>query len=78
MILNQLDLTSVTRPVAEARGLPNEFYTSPELFELEKERVFFRNWAALGFVSDVPENGYAKPLTFLGQPLLLVRDHDGT
>ncbi|MEM6933933.1 MAG: aromatic ring-hydroxylating dioxygenase subunit alpha [Pseudomonadota bacterium] len=77
MTIHQLDLSSVTRPVADARGLPNEFYTNAEIFELEKQRVFFRNWAALGFVSDAPSNGYAKPLTFLGQPLLLVRDHSG-
>ena len=77
MTLHHLDLSAVTRPVAEARGLPNEFYTSPEIFELEKRKVFFPNWAAIGFDSDVPVNGYAKPMTFLGQPLLMVRDHQG-
>ncbi|MFK7941488.1 MAG: aromatic ring-hydroxylating dioxygenase subunit alpha [Paracoccaceae bacterium] len=74
----QFDLSQVTQPVATARGLPNQFYTSPEVFEEEKKRVFFRNWAALGFVSDAPEPGDAKPLTFLGQPLVMVRDKDGT
>ncbi len=71
------DLSQVTAPVATARGLPNAFYTDPAVFELEKERVFFRNWAALGFVSDVPEPGDAKPLTFLGQPLVMIRGRDG-
>ena len=72
------DLSDVMQPVSSAHGLPNAFYTDPAVFELEKERVFFRNWAALGFVSDVPEPGDAKPLTFLGQPLVLVRDRAGT
>ena len=72
-----LDLSNVTQDIAHARGLPNAFYTDPAVFEQEKERVFFRNWAALGFVSDAPNPGDAKPLTFLGQPLVMVRDHDG-
>ncbi|MEM9736844.1 MAG: aromatic ring-hydroxylating dioxygenase subunit alpha, partial [Pseudomonadota bacterium] len=80
MTLHPTDLAAlshVTRPVSEARGLPNRFYTDAELFEVEKERVFFRNWAAIGFTSDVPEPGWAKPITFLGQPLLMVRDRAG-
>ena len=74
----QFDLSQVTQHVSKARGLPNPFYTSAEVFEEEKKRVFFRNWAALGFVSDAPEPGDAKPLSFLGQPLVMVRDQDGT
>lgn len=71
------DLSGVLQPIERATGLPNAFYTDPEVFEAEKERVFFRNWAALAFVTDCPEPGDAKPLTFLGQPLVLVRDHAG-
>ncbi|MEM7189065.1 MAG: aromatic ring-hydroxylating dioxygenase subunit alpha [Pseudomonadota bacterium] len=71
------DLSEVTRPVNTARGLPNEFYTDPEVFQLEIQRVFFRNWAAMGFMTDVPEPGWVKPVTFLGQPLLMVRDREG-
>lgn len=73
-----MDLSAVTQPVAYARGLPNAFYTDPAVFEAEKEKIFARNWVALGFISDVSENGYAKPLTFLGQPLVMVRDASGT
>jgi phenylpropionate dioxygenase-like ring-hydroxylating dioxygenase large terminal subunit len=40
--------------------------------------VFFRNWAGIGFAADVPESGDARPLSFLGQPLLMLRDREGT
>ncbi|MEM7058052.1 MAG: aromatic ring-hydroxylating dioxygenase subunit alpha [Pseudomonadota bacterium] len=73
----EFDLSAVTQPVSRARGLPNEFYTDAGVFEEEKQKVFFRNWAALGFVSDVANPGDAKPMTFLGQPLVMVRDRDG-
>lgn len=78
MTLHRSDLAAVIQPVATARGLPNRFYTDPAVFEEEKKRVFFRNWAALGFTTDVPEPGDARPLSFLGQPLVMVRDRDGT
>ncbi|MEL6475966.1 MAG: aromatic ring-hydroxylating dioxygenase subunit alpha [Pseudomonadota bacterium] len=77
MTLHPSDLTAVTKPIAEARGLPNACYTSAEMFELEKQRVFFSNWAAMGFAKDCPEPGDAKPVDFLGQPLVMVRDKDG-
>lgn len=72
-----LDFSSVTRPVATARGLPNPCYTDPALFEREKNGVFFPHWAALGFATDCPDPGDAKPVRFLGQPLVMVRDRDG-
>ena len=71
------DLSAVTGPVATARGLPNPFYVDPTVFEAEKERVFFPNWAALGFAGDVPSPGDARPVNFLGQPLLMLRDKAG-
>lgn len=71
------DLGSVMRPVESARGLPNPFYVDPALFEAEKERLFFRNWAGLGFAGDVPGPGDARPVEFLGQPLLMLRDREG-
>lgn len=81
MTLHQKDLAAalaeVTRPVSQARGLPNAFYVSDEMFQLEAEKVFFPNWAALGFAKDCPEPGDAMPITFLGQPLVMVRDREG-
>ncbi|QHQ34968.1 aromatic ring-hydroxylating oxygenase subunit alpha [Algicella marina] len=72
------ELASVTRPVGEARGLPSHFYTSPAAFDFERERIFRDGWAAIGFGADVPEPGDARPVEFLGMPLLLLRDRTGT
>ncbi len=69
-------LRPVLQSVEKARGLPNEHYTSPEVFAEERQTVLFANWAGVGFGKDIPEPGDAKPVTFLGMPLLLVRDED--
>ncbi|MEN0041048.1 MAG: aromatic ring-hydroxylating dioxygenase subunit alpha [Pseudomonadota bacterium] len=70
-------LSNVLQPVGAARGLPNKFYIDQTTFEAERDAVFFRNWAAVGFGMDVPEEADAKPIDFLGLPLLLVRGRDG-
>ncbi len=72
------NLGAVTQPVNTARGLPNRFYTDRAVFEEEKRHIFFRNWAGLGFAKDLPEPGDAMPVSFLGQPLVMVRDRDGS
>lgn len=71
-------LDAVLADVETARGLPNAHYVDPAMFEEERRKVLFANWAGIGFGKDVPEPGDAKPVDFLGVPLLLVRDETGT
>lgn len=71
------DLSAVRRSVDTAQGLPNAYYVDPTVWEEEKKAVLFASWAGLAVVADVPENGDAKPIEFLGMPLLLVRDRSG-
>jgi len=71
-------LDAVRAPIEMARGLPNAHYTDPETIAEENEAVLARGWAALAVGADVPEPSDCKPLEFLGQPLLLLRDKDGT
>lgn len=74
---NKTELDAVRRPVATARGLSNAHYTDPSFWEEEKQSVLMANWAGLAAAADVPEPGDAKPIEFLGIPLLLVRGRDG-
>lgn len=71
------DLSSVRRPIASANGLPNANYVDPAMHEEEKRALLFSTWSGLATASDVPEPGDAIPLTFLGMPLLLLRDREG-
>ena len=73
----QTDLGAVMTSVAQAKGLPNAHYVSPEVFEEERQAVLFDHWAGVGFGKDVPEIGDAMPVDFLGMPLLVVRDREG-
>lgn len=70
-------LSSVLTDVNTANGLPNAHYIDPAIFDEEKRSVLFANWSGIGFGKDIPEAGDAKPVDFLGIPILLVRDRNG-
>jgi len=71
------DLSRMRAPVAEAHGLPDAYYTDPGIFAEERVALIFSQWAGLGVAADAPQPGDAKPLDFLGMPLLLLRDEAG-
>lgn len=70
------DLSDVRKPIEDAKGLPNAHYTDVKVYEEEREALLFSQWAGLAVVDDVPEVGDAVPISFLGAPLLLVRDRN--
>ena len=71
------DLSSVRTTVDKANGLPNAHYIDPAVYAEERQALLFSQWAGLAVGADVPEPGDAVPLTFMGTPLLLLRDKDG-
>ena len=70
-------LESVLQPIEHAHGLPNEAYTSDDFLRRERDQVLGRSWAGLAFASDLPKPGYAKPVEFMGLPLLILRNKQG-
>lgn len=68
---------AVMRPLPEASTLPPAFYTSPDVFEREQDRVFRRNWVSVGRVSEIPDAGDRFRIDVAGEPLLIVRGKDG-
>lgn len=75
--MNKPYLDHVLKSVTEAKGLPNAHYTDPSVIAEENTALLRNGWAGLAVASDVPEPGDARPLTFLGEPLLLIRGKDG-
>lgn len=71
------DLSAVRRPIHLAQDLPNAHYTDASAFDEENHALLMAQWAGLAVAADVPEPGDAVPMTFLGMPLLLIRDRQG-
>ena len=70
-------LEEVCKPIAQAHGLSNEHYINEGTFHEERDALLYAGWAGLAVAADVPNPGDAKPIEFLGMPLLLLRGRDG-
>ncbi len=67
----------INRPTIDAAGLPNEAYTSESFLAMERDRLFATTWTCIGHACAIPSPGDARPVDFLGQPMLMVRDESG-
>ena len=67
--------------IAKAKTINADFYTSKEVFEQCKEKIFAPSWQFIGSDDLVKENGDIYPFTllenYLDEPLLLTRDSKG-
>jgi phenylpropionate dioxygenase-like ring-hydroxylating dioxygenase large terminal subunit len=68
------DIAALVQPDRVHRDL----YLSPELFALEQRQFFASTWNYAGHASQVPAPGDYAALELAGQPLLMVRQPDGS
>lgn len=60
-----------------ALSLPPAAYTSSELWQLERERIFNRSWMLVAHVDQVAKTGDYVTVSVAGEPVMVVRDVDG-
>ena len=70
-------LEGMRRPIAEARHLSGAFYSSQEVYELEKRNIYMRDWLCVARVEELERPGDYMALRIMGEPALLVRGADG-
>jgi len=66
-----------TEPLGLERALPSSWYRNPDIFRIEKEFIFSREWVAVARVEDLPHSGDHKLLDVSGESVLLIRNRDG-
>lgn len=59
------------------RALDPKYYIRPDIFEDEKEKIFFSNWIYVGHQSQVAENGDFFTLILIDQSIVVMRGQDG-
>ncbi len=64
-------MTSAGRPT-----LPGRDYHAADVFELEREKVFFREWFYVGRADQAPEPGDFFTVDVVGESVLVVRGKD--
>src|SRR5579883_1253896 len=70
---NPQRLRALIRPAQVHRDV----YISPELFELEMERLWPRSWIYVGHDSQIPAAGDFLTADLARRPVIMVRDAEG-
>jgi glycine betaine catabolism A len=63
--------------VTMQRTLDREWYVSPEVFDREREAIFFREWFAVAREEELPEPSSYLAVDVAGESVVLVRDRTG-
>jgi phenylpropionate dioxygenase-like ring-hydroxylating dioxygenase large terminal subunit len=78
MRLDRDQLVAAVAPLNRARSMPAGFYTSPEIFELERTHIFLKGWFFLAREDQLPQPGDYRAFDTPGGPIVLIRGRDGT
>lgn len=70
-------IARVYEPVADARHTPGEFYSSPEIVAIEKQRIFLMTWLCAGRVEEVENVGDYMTHVIADEPFVVARDESG-
>jgi phenylpropionate dioxygenase-like ring-hydroxylating dioxygenase large terminal subunit len=60
-----------------ALSLPPSAYTCPQLWQLERERIFNRSWMLVAHADQLAETGDYVALSIAGEPVVVTRARDG-
>jgi Rieske 2Fe-2S family protein len=70
-------LEKLIREQCPGHALGQAFYTDPDIYELELERIVYRNWILAGHVSELPGAGDFKVVSVARESAIIVRGQDG-
>src|SRR4051812_27557600 len=76
-LADELRAFDPTKPLANARTIPNTWYTSPVVAAAERNAVFGASWQMVGRSAQVAERGAYLTANVAGEPVLVVRGDDG-
>ncbi|MEM7207460.1 MAG: SRPBCC family protein [Pseudomonadota bacterium] len=70
--------TLASKPLKKAQAMPAAVYTSDELYDLERSRIFNKQWLCAGFAGDLPNAGDYLSYRIGEQPIVIIRQKDGS
>ena len=72
-----IDISELIARQKPGYALDQRFYTDPDVYALEIERVVARNWIFAGHVSELPEPGDFKVINVAKESAIIVRGSEG-
>ena len=72
------DIAAIRAPISRARHAPGYIYTSPEIYALEKEKIFMRDWLCIARVEEIEKPGDFMTFDVMDEPIVIARARDGS
>ncbi len=69
--------TLACQPLPNTTAMPKAMYVSPDILQLEIERLFYQEWICAGRSDEIPNAGDFMSFDLLDQPLILIRQKAG-
>lgn len=69
---------STAIPFEQAHAMPKSAYTSEIFLQQELDKIFRKEWFCAGRASSLAEHGDYTTLELAGQPIMVIRDSDGS
>jgi choline monooxygenase len=70
-------ILSMVEGLSSAQTIPSSWYTDPRFLGIEKERIFWHTWQAVGHAAKVLSPGSYLAAEITGEPCAVVRANDG-
>lgn len=71
------DFNSIPAAGALEVSLPSSWYQREDIYQLEREHIFMREWVCVGREEELPEPGDHRVLDVYGESILLLRNSEG-
>ena len=71
------ELAPTRAPLEDARHLPGHYYTSRDIYEMEVEKLFMRDWLMVARIEEFSAPGDYMTLEIVGEPIVLCMNQRG-
>ena len=69
---------NAARKFSQSLSLPPAIYHDPQIYEMEIEKIFYRDWICAGRLAEIPRAGDYISIDIAGRPVFIVRQKDET
>ncbi len=76
-ITRDTDRSNIEAPLNQSFHLPGSYYSSAEVYALEKDKIFMRDWLCVGRNEEVENAGDYMAFHVLDEPVIVARDENG-
>ncbi len=71
------ETAQIRRALADASHVPSHYYASDEVFRIEQDRMFRRDWLCAGRIEEIPAPGDFFTVDVIDEPVIVARGDDG-